>query len=325
MPASPVITDSPTPRRWGRRLLRFAGAALAALAVLVLVAVVAMYRADVPLEELTARYAAPPSQLLEIDGMRVHVRDEGSGPPLLLLHGTASSLHTWDGWVRELSDTRRTIRVDLAGFGLTGPAPDGDYRVERQARLVLALLDRLGVARTDIAGNSLGGRVALTLALAHPERVRKLVLLDAAGVAEIPPPRLFQMARNPVVKRVLLHVTPKFFVRQNLEEVYGDPAKVTDDLVTRYHAMALRAGTRAALVARLNGPRDPLLVDRLGELHLPVLILWGEKDRWIPLAQGQALARGIAGAELRVYSGVGHVPMEEIPEQTARDADAFLQ
>jgi pimeloyl-ACP methyl ester carboxylesterase len=324
MPASPAIADAPTPRRWSRRLLRLAGTALVALAVLAVVAAAAMYRADVPLTELTARYAAPPSQFLDVDGLRVHVRDEGAGPPLLLLHGTAASLHTWDGWVRELSDTRRIIRVDLAGFGLTGPAPDGDYRVERQARMVRALLDRLGVARADVAGNSHGGRVALTLALAYPERVRKLVLIDAAGYADAPPPRLFQMARNPVVKRVLLHLTPKFFVRKNLEEVYGDPAKVTDDTVTRYHAMALRAGNRAALVARLNGPPEPLLADRLGELTLPVLILWGEEDRWVPLAQGQALARGIAGAELRVYPGVGHVPMEEIPEQTARDADAFL-
>jgi len=311
-------------RSRGRRILRGCLIGAGCLLLLLVIAGAAMFRRDVPVEELMPRYAAAPSRFVELEGIRVHVRDEGTGPPLLLVHGTSSSLHTWDGWVRHLSGRRRIIRLDLPGFGLTGPAPDGDYRVERYARLVAALLERLAIARTDVAGNSLGGRVAITLALDHPERVRRLILVDPAGLSGVPPPLIFRLARTPVANRVLLHLTPRFLVRKNLEEVYGDPSLVTEELVDRYHAMALRAGNREALVERLTGPADPLLDDRLDQLQLPVLIQWGAEDRWIPVEAAHRFQRGIAGAQLRIYPGAGHVPMEELPQLTARDADAFL-
>jgi pimeloyl-ACP methyl ester carboxylesterase len=307
-----------------RRALRRVAIALGAVVLLLVIAGVAMVRRDIPVDELLSRYAAVPSRFVEIEGMRVHYRDEGSGPPLLLVHGTSSSLHTWDGWAAAMSGSRRIVRVDLPGFGLTGPAPDRDYRVERYARLVAALLDRLGIARADVAGNSLGGRVAMTLALEQPARVRKLVLVAAAGLSGYEPPLTFRLARTPVVNVLLRKLTPRFLIRRNVEDVYGDPSRVTDELVERYHDMVLRAGNRDALVDRLTGPPDPLLDDRLDELRLPVLIQWGEEDRWIPVAHAHRFARGIAGARLRIYPGAGHTPMEELPGPTARDANAFL-
>jgi pimeloyl-ACP methyl ester carboxylesterase len=307
-------------RRVPRRLAILLGAVL----LLLVVAGAAMVRRDIPLDQLLSRYAAPPSRFVEIEGMRVHYRDEGSGPPLLLVHGTSSSLHTWDDWTRLLSRSRRIVRLDLPGFGLTGPAPDRDYRVERYARVAAAFLDRLRIARADVAGNSLGGRVAITLALQHPGRVRKLVLIDAAGLSGHEPPLTFRLASTPVVNVVLRKLTPRFLIRRNLEEVYGDPSRVNDALVERYHDLVLRAGNRDALVDRLTGPSDPLLDDRLDDLRLPVLVQWGERDDWIPVAHAHRFARGIAGAELRVYPGAGHTPMEELPGPTARDADTFL-
>jgi pimeloyl-ACP methyl ester carboxylesterase len=308
-----------------RRVLRAVAIAAGLLLLVVAIAIAAMVRPDIPLEALLPEYGAPPSKFVEIEGMRTHYRDEGTGPPLVLLHGFGSSLYTWDGWVRQLAGTRRLIRLDLPGFGLTGPVPDGDYRAERYVRVVAALLDRLGVDRTDIAGNSLGGRTALMFALAYPERVRKLILVDAGGFAPMPPPMVYRLAQTPIVGRLLLlHVTPRFVIRRNLETVYGDPSRLTDAVVDRYQAMTLCAGNRAAMLARILGPPDPLLADRLGELKLPVFIQWGELDQWIPLSNAHGFQRGIAGAELRIYPGVGHVSMEELPEATARDADAFL-
>jgi pimeloyl-ACP methyl ester carboxylesterase len=307
-------------------VLRTIAIALGVFAVALAVSAAVMVRRDIPVEDLVARHAAAPSQFMELDGMRVHYRDEGDreGTPLLLVHGTSSSLHTWDGWVRALSGRRRIVRLDLPGFGLTGPAPDRDYRVERYARLLAGFLDRLEIPRADVAGNSLGGRVAVTFALASPERVRKLVLVDPAGLSGNRPPAIFRLAQMPVVNRLLLHVTPRFLIRRNVEEVYGDPSRVGDELVERYHSMTLRAGNRQALVDRLTGPADPDLDGRLGELRLPVLIQWGESDRWIPVDNAHRFQRGIEGAELRIYPGAGHVPMEEIPELTAADAEAFL-
>ncbi len=320
LPASP-----PRQRSLVRRVLRAVAIAVGSLLLVAAIAIAAMVRPDIPLEALLPEYGAAPSQFVEIEGMRIHYRDEGAGPPLVLLHGFGSSLYTWDGWVRQLAGTRRLIRLDLPGFGLTGPAPDGDYRAERYVRVVAALLDRLGVERIDIAGNSLGGRTALMFALAHPERVRKLILVDAGGYAPMPPPTLFELAQTPILGPfLLLHVTPRFAVRRGLDGVYGEPSRLTDAVVDRYQAMTLRTGNRGAMLARITGPPDPNLADRLGELNLPVLIQWGELDRWIPLSDAYGFQRGIAGAELRVYPGAGHVPMEELPEATARDADAFL-
>jgi pimeloyl-ACP methyl ester carboxylesterase len=320
LPASP-----PRQRSLVWRVLRAVAIAVGSLLLVAAIAIAAMVRPDIPLAALLPEYGAAPSKFVEIEGMRIHYRDEGAGSPLVLLHGFGSSLYTWDGWVRQLAGTRRLIRLDLPGFGLTGPAPDGDYRTERYVHVVAALLDRLGVERTDVAGNSMGGRTALMFVLAHPERVRKLILVDAGGFAPMPPPPLFRLAQTPILGPwMILHVTPRFVVRRNLEGVYGDPSRLTDAVVDRYWTLARRAGNRGAMLARITGPPDPNLPDRLGELKLPVLIQWGRLDRWIPLSDAYGFQHGIAGAELRIYPGAGHVPMEELPEATARDAEAFL-
>jgi pimeloyl-ACP methyl ester carboxylesterase len=301
----------------------------AARAVLVLVGLlavlaVALVRPNVPRDALVARYAPPPSRFAEIEGMHVPYREEGSGPPLVLVHGASSSLHTWERWAAQLSSHRRVVRLDLPGHGLTGPAPDHDYTAARCARVIAALMDRLGIPRADLAGNSLGGRIALTFALAHPESTRKLVLVDAAGLRGQRPPAIFRLARTPVLNRLLTVATPRWLIKRNVVEVYGDPARVDDALVDRVYDLTLAEGNRAALHDRMNGPRDPDLDERLAEVKAPVLLLWGERDRLIELPFAERFKAGIAGARLVVYPGAGHTPMEEIPERTAADADRFL-
>jgi pimeloyl-ACP methyl ester carboxylesterase len=298
----------------------------ASLVVLGFAAVLgSMVRRDLPTEELKATLATEGSTFESVDGLSVHVRDGGAGPPLLLIHGTSSSLHTWDGWVTRLKANRRVIRLDLPGFGLTEHPGDHDYRATRLARTARALLDRKGIDRADVAGNSLGGRVALTLALESPARVRKLVLIDAAGLSGQKPPPIFRLARTPVLGQLLRFVTPRFLVAKNVREVYGDPARVTDAVVDRYYALARREGNREALLARLNGAQDPPLDDRLGEIVAPTLIEWGGRDSWIPPVFAARLAGGIRGSRVVTYPDAGHVPMEEIPAETAADAEAFLR
>lgn len=287
-------------------------------------AVASLARPDLARDEVVARYAGPTSRFASIEGMQVHYRDEGQGPPLLLLHGTSSSLHTWDGWTQRIGAGRRIVRLDLPGFGLTGPAPDHDYRSTRLARVARTLLDQLHVERADVAGNSLGGRVALTLASETPERVRGLVLVDAAGMSGQAPPPIFRLARTPVLGGLLRWITPRFLVKKNVREVYGDASRVSEPLVDRYYDLARREGNREALLRRLDGPRDPDLDDILPRIAAPTLVQWGEKDVWIAESFGRRIAAGIPNAKLVVYPGAGHVPMEEIPDETARDADAFL-
>ncbi|HSO39461.1 MAG TPA: alpha/beta fold hydrolase [Labilithrix sp.] len=298
--------------------------ALALLLAIVALLLLVNVRTDVSLDELRPKYANASSQFARIDGVNVHYRDEGSGPPLVLVHGSSASLHTWDGWVAKLSSHRRVVRLDLPGYGLTGPAPDRDYSAARYARVVGLLLDRLGIERADLAGNSLGGRVALTFALAHPARVRRLVLVDAAGLSGQRLPGIFRLARTPVLNRLLRWVTPRMIVRKNVAEVYGEPSRVTEALVDRYYDLLRREGNRQATIDRFTDLSDPDLDDRLGEIHAPVLLEWGERDAWIPLPFAHRFQAAIAGSRLVTYSDAGHVPMEELPDATAEDADRFL-
>lgn len=299
-----------------------------ALVVLGLLAAgfLAVHRPDIPLKDLKARYANDASVFAEIGGMPVHYRDEGSGPALLLLHGTAASLHTWDGWVETLSRDFRIIRVDLPGFGLTGPSPARDYTIGAYVEFVEAFVSRLGLDSFHIAGNSLGGHIAWRYAVARPDRVRRLILVDAAGYPRDPPaepPLVIRLARLPIIGGVLGFAVPESIYRQSVLDVYGDPGKVTAPLVQRYFELSLRPGNRQAFVDRVRTEPEADGAEPR-QVSQPTLVIWGAQDRWIDIADGEAFARDIPGARLVVLEGAGHVPMEEIPRQTAAVALQFL-
>lgn len=308
---------------------RIAWAATGVLALAAIGLLLALRVPDRTVAELAPRWAPPPSQFVDAGGLAVHLRDEGprdDAVPVVLLHGTGASLHTWDGWVQELNDQRRTIRFDLPGFGLTGPSPTGEYTIEAYVAFVAATLDELGVERFILVGNSLGGYVAWATALAHPERVERLVLVAAAGYAyaSTSVPIAFRLARTPVIGRVTSGLLPRSVVERSVRDVYGDPARVTPGLVDRYYDLTTRAGNRDALVARFEQMRPGALVHRLPELDVPTLILWGRDDRLIPLEYGRQFATAIRGSRLVVFDGLGHVPHEEDPAATVQVVRRFL-
>jgi pimeloyl-ACP methyl ester carboxylesterase len=285
---------------------------------------VSQSRADLPAVELEAKYAPKPSQFAEVQGLRVHYRDEGVGPPIVLIHGTSSSLHTWDGWVAELSKSHRVVRLDLPGFGLTGPNKTGDYKISTYVEFLDAFMDSLGIEKGSLGGNSLGGHIAWRFALAHPERVEKLILIDSAAYPLEKVPAIFMLASVPGVNAVLRSVTPRALLEKNVREVYGDPSKVTDELVTRYYELVLREGNRQAFIDRVRSASEPWGEQDLAKVQAPTLVMWGELDRWIPISDGERMAKDVPNARLLRYPGVGHVPMEEIAAQTASDALSFL-
>jgi pimeloyl-ACP methyl ester carboxylesterase len=285
---------------------------------------------DRPVSALQARWAPPPSTFVDVKGLSVHLRDEGprdDPTPLILLHGTGASLHTWDGWTSTLSSKRRVIRFDLPGFGLTGPSTDGVYSIDRYVDTVVAIADALSVQRFVIAGNSLGGYVAWATALAHPQRVEGLILVDAAGypVQAQSVPLAFRIARTPGLNRLMRDVLPRSLVKTSLQDVYGDPAKVTPALVDRYFDLATRAGNRAALVARFEQTQPGTMSDRIREIRAPTLILWGGRDRLIPPALSARFRDDIRGSQLVVFDALGHVPHEEDPAATVAAVQGFLQ
>ncbi len=292
---------------------------------------------DRPVQTLVARWAPPPSDFIDVKGQIVHLRDEGPREdplPIVLLHGTAASLHTWEGWVRELKGQRRVVTFDLPGFGLTGPftgayalTPEAlRYHGDAYARFVLDLLDTLHIQRAVLGGNSLGGEVAWRTAWLAPQRVARLVLVDAAGPAFSPKamPLGLWIARVPLVNRLAEHLLPRALVAQGLASVYGDPAKVTPDLVERYFELALREGNRRALAQRMQHVKVGEDAERIATLKLPTLIVWGGRDRFIPPETAHQFEQRIAGSRLVVFDDLGHVPQEEDPARTVVPVKAFL-
>ena len=305
---------------------------LAAVVFFAVAGVWATWAPDKPVEELKQRWARPPSQFITVDGLQVHLRDEGprdDAVPIVLLHGTSASLHTWNGWAGALRGQRRVIRFDLPGFALTGPNAAGDYSIEAYVRFVTATLDQLGVQRFVIAGNSLGGQIAWATAHALPQRVERLVLVDASGYpfesASKPPevPIGFRIARIPALRPLLENTLPRGMVEQSVRSVYGNPSRVTPELVDLYYDMSLRAGNRGALVRRIeqgyNGDEA-----QIRSLKLPTLILWGGQDRLIAPEFAQRFARDIAGSQLVMFDDLGHVPHEEDPARTVAPVLRFL-
>lgn len=271
-----------------------------------------------------ARWATPPSQFVEVDGMRVHLRDEGAGLPILLIHGTSSSLHTWDGWAAALTAEARVVRADLPGFGLTGPRDDSDYRIDAYVAFVEALARKLDLGCMVVGGNSLGGLIAWRYALAHPEHTAGLMLLNAAGLPRDDVPLLIRLGQWPVVGDILPRLTPRPVVEDQIRRVYGDPSRITPEVRDRYWELLLRAGNREAYKRYTRTARFSEHHEQLGEITAPTLILWGELDQLIPVTHAREFARRIPGSRYLIWPGVGHVPMEEIPDESAAVARAWL-
>ena len=297
--------------------------------LLVLIVVLFGYR-DRPMRNLQEEYAPYPSSFIKVDGMAVHYRDEGmktDSLPLVLLHGTASSLHTFDAWATVLKYDMRVVRLDLPAFGLTSPFPDRNYAMTEYVEFIRHFLAALGIKKCILAGNSLGGNIAWQVAARHPELVGKLILIDAAGYPMVSKsaPLAFKMARIPVVNKLITYITPRFMVKASVENVYADKSKVTSKLVTRYFDLTLREGNRQALVDRMNTPSNPEDMALIKTIRQPTLVLWGAEDQLIPVSEAQRFHRDLPHDVVVTLKGVGHVPMEESPQESLAAVRSFLK
>lgn len=317
---------------WFNRVFKISAIILLSLVFFLML----LFRSDIPAVELEEKYWTPQSHFVEVDGVNLHVRFLGEGDPIFLLHGSFASLHTWDVWQQELSPYFMTISVDFPGHGLTGPDLEKRYSTLDYSKLILKLADKLQLPRFHLAGNSMGGGVALQIASDQPDRVLSLNLIDAAGAPQfsrtVPDSIqtnqrgggawIFKLLENPLVSNIFLKCTPKFLFAMNMKEVYGDEAKVNAEVVDRYYELMLREGNRQATLDRLRTPKQMNV--NFEKLTMPTLILWGGKDSWIPLSQGQRLKDAITGSNLVVFEEAGHVPMEEIPTETVSEYLRFL-
>ena len=285
-----------------------------------------LWTPDKPRSELQARYLAAPGDLVPVGPWRLHVRDSGpkGAPAVLMLHGFGGSLHSWEVWAQALSTSHRVIRFDLPGHGLSEPDPAGDYTDARSFQLTLALMDQLGVARASIVGHSIGGRIAWTFAARHPGRTDRLVLVAPDGFAS-PGFAYGRATEVPAVLGLMRHVLPKAVLRMNLEPAYANPQSLTDELTTRYHDLMLAPGARDAMFKRLQ---QTVLTDPrplLGAINAPTLLVWGEADAMIPVANAQDYLSALKNSRLVTFPAVGHLPQEEAAQASLGAVRDFLR
>lgn len=267
------------------------------------------------------------SHFADIDGVRIHYQEKGTGAPLVLLHGFSSSTYSWKDVFEPLAKSYRVIAVDLKGFGFSGK-PDGDYTRRGQAILVAHLLDYLKIEKAWLAGNSMGGEVSLNFALQNPERVAGLILIDSGGVTVSGSNSLTPgYVRIPVVGPVLIAMalTSDKLVRQGLARSFYDDAKITDERVASYYRpLKTRGGQLAALRARTQAGEFPI-EQELNTISVPTLIIWGAEDALIPLEAGRKMNSLIKGSQLVVIERCGHVPQEELPERVFDEMTRFIE
>ncbi|MGD0190345.1 MAG: alpha/beta hydrolase [Rhizomicrobium sp.] len=285
---------------------------------------------DIPRSVLEAKYASPPSEFITLpDGARAHVRDEGprNAPVLVLIHGSNASLFTWRPWAERLDPTFRVVTMDMPGHGLTGAVPNNDYSGKAMVEFVREVADKLGLSRFAIGGNSMGGGIAARFAETYPARVTQLILVDAGGLPSKTGdkiPLAFQLARTPVLNQVLLYITPRSLVVEGLNDAIVRKAIINDAMVQQYWDFARMAGTRAATGERFRLRFDTYVADHIDTLKMPTLILWGEEDHLIPVAAAHEYAKDVPGSKLIVYPATGHIPQEEVADQSAADVKSFL-
>lgn len=271
---------------------------------------------------------------VEVDGIEVAYVDV-AGPradpeldPIVLVHGVGASIDHWTLAIPPLSEKRRVIALDLPGFGFSAKPVDRPYLPETYVAILTAFLDRLQIARAVFIGHSMGGAICSEFTLAHGNRVSSLVLVDAAGMTRAPT-RLLDFLLERFEKRIDPGkiVLPPRIVRALVKIVFYNPVPFTSRNVERLLAIQREPDWPQRVVCfvrAVTGVAKCRVRDRLQEFHTPTLIIWGEKDRVLPVRHGRMLQAGILDSRIVVFPKTGHVPMIEKPEEFCRVVEEFL-
>lgn len=310
--------------------LLVAGAATGAA---VAVAGVQAQRRIAAVETLTAEEAAPEGKFAVVDGYRVRYVEAGSpdAPAVLLLHGFLSSAESWRATFDSLADRYHLIAPDLFGFGYSQRTDEPVYTLRHQAEFVAALLDHLGVERAIVIGNSMGGAVALQLAISYPNRVERLVLVDAAAgytrMGRSPSPLLGKVLQHTPLGKIMLAGTLYDDARlpQMLHIVYAHPDRMIPEVLPNYARPRRVRGNADSLLALLASSPDDNLPKDLGQIQVPALLIWGREDHVIPPPYAERLQGALPDNRLEWIEDCGHAPQEERPAEFNRLVREFLQ
>jgi len=260
-----------------------------------------------------------------VDGVRLRYVRAGAGPPVVLMHGFAASIVTWKDVLPVLARDHDVVAVDFPGFGGSEIRPD--LPPSAYPRLVTGLMDRLGLPRASLAGNSLGGAVAIVVAATQPDRVDRLVLIDSVGfnLASADRPWLLRVVGFRPMGRVAEALpVRRAMVRLALHQVLHDDRLATPERVDEYVAPLLRPGAITAAQAVLASGDTLGLPGLISQVRAPTLVIWGREDKWVPVAHADRFLAAIPGSRKVVIDGCGHIPQEERPQQVAALLEEFL-
>jgi len=307
------------------RILGYTFATIAVAAVFGVSIALWAYR-DIPAEQLEAKYANQASRFINIDGARIHYRDEGEGPAVLLLHANFGNLIGWDPWVDALKDSYRVVRMDFTSHGLTGPDPSGDYTQVRTLELTEKFIDAMDLGKFSIAGTSMGGTMAIHFTHKYPERIDNLILLSP-GSLEGKERTASGRDSVPDAAYILTYIMPRALPEFMLESGFGDESKLNDELIDRWYELWMREGQREAQLDRLSQYKAGDIEDIIRELKPRTLLLWGEANTTADYSQAgefRELLENVASLKFISYPGVGHMAVQEAGQETGHDVRAFL-
>jgi pimeloyl-ACP methyl ester carboxylesterase len=285
------------------------------LTALLFLAALYLWTPDKSKAELEKVYGSPKTAYVSALGVNIHYQDTGPSKnpiPILFLHGFGSSLQTWDAWAEDLSGEYRVISLDLPGFALTGEDPSGIYTDQRSVEVLEAFLKELQIPKVVLVGNSMGGKFAWQFAARYPDQVAKLALISPDGYAS-PGIEYGKKTEVPAIAELYRYFFSKTFLAMNLEPAYANPKTLNDALVNRYYDLMLAPGVRGAILARMQQTvlQDP--IPSLATIKVPTLLLWGEKDAFIPIANSNDYLKVMPNAKRVSLPNIGHLPQEEQP------------
>lgn len=297
--------------------------------LLLSILLIVLYKADIPADKIKWKYGDSSSRFINLMGMEVHYKDEGNPAdtlPIVFIHGTSSSLHTWDSLVIRFREKKRILRMDLPAFGITGPNAERNYSIDYYNRFIDSFLVRTKIDSCILAGNSLGGSIAWHQALKDTLRIKQLILIDAAGYPgkNVKGNIGFKLASMPGIGPLLSKFTPKWLIKKSIEDVYADKTKITTALIDRYYDLLLREGNRRATLDIFR-QRRITEAEKIRSIQVPTLIIWGEKDQLIDVSNATRFHQDIQKSTLVVLPYSGHVPMEESPDEVEKAIRSFLK
>lgn len=306
---------------------------LVSLAVIVGAGWLALKRADISYAALETVYMSDTSRFLTVeDGTKIHYRDEGQkdAEAVVLVHGFAASLHTWEPLVNELKDDYRLISLDLPGHGLSrAPVPASSTGLVAFETALSSLVDELDLEDFVLVGNSMGGDLSWRYALKNENALKGLVLVGSAGWPEQAEGEdqslVFRLLENPIARQLMKDIDTSMLIQSALRNSFYDEAFVTDEMTERYAALMRAPGHREGILAILAEDKSPATDAGLAELNVPTLVLHGDTDRLVPVESGSRFANAIPDAQLVIYENTGHLPHEEKTALMAQHLTEFIE